>query len=221
MCDCSLAVAHTQIEVAMKRLAALYTAGTLSDQQFAIALFVCSAPNADTTTQALASIFAGSARSLQRALKGLVELGLLERVSAGPRSYCYRAAVTRPSAPKAQHRSVEVPTRWVQALAPHQRSAPQRVKSAVRDRLQVFLARTQPSEISPEIWEAIHRARFPWGYVAQLLTREGELKPHARAPERAPEPASDTPTQHRATHQPHTEEEIEWLLEQQIAKFRT
>ena len=218
MCDCSLAVAHTQIEVAMKRLAALHTAGTLSDQQFAIALFVCSAPNADTTTQALASIFAGSARSLQRALKGLVELGVLERVSAGPRSYSYRAAVTRPPAPKTQHRSVEVPARWVQALAPHQRSAPQRVKSAVRDRLQVFLARTQPSEISPEIWEAIHRARFPWGYVAQLLTREGELKPHARAPERT---ASDTPTQHRATPQPHTEEEIEWLLEQQIAKFRT
>ena len=218
MCDCSLAVAHTQIEVAMKRLAALHTAGTLSDQQFAIALYVCSAPNADTTTQALTSIFAGSARSLQRALKGLVDAGVLERVSAGPRSYCYRAAVTRPPAPKTQHRSVEVPARWVQALAPHQRSAPQRVKSAVRDRLQVFLARTQPSEISPEIWEAIHRARFPWGYVAQLLTREGELKPHARAPERT---ASDTPTQHRATPQPHTEEEIEWLLEQQIAKFRT
>ena len=219
MCDCSLAVAHTQIEVAMKRLAALHTAGTLSDQQFAIALYVCSAPNADTTTQALASIFAGSARSLLRALKGLVELGVLERVSAGPRSYCYRAAVTRPPAPKTQHRSVEVPARWVQALAPHQRSAPQRVKSAVRDRLQVFLARTQPSEISPEIWEAIHRARFPWGYLAQLLTREGELKPHARAPERT---ASDTPN-HRATPQPHThtEEDIEWLLEQQIAKFRT
>ena len=204
----------------MKHLVALYTAGEITDQQFAIALYVCSAPNADTTTQALASIFAGSARSLQRALKGLVELGLLERVSAGPRSYCYRAAVTRPPAPKTQHRSVEVPARWVQALAPHQRSAPQRVKSAVRDRLQVFLARTQPSEISPEIWEAIHRARFPWGYVAQLLTREGELKPHARAPERAPEPASDTPT-HRATHHTHTEEDIEWLLEQQIAKFRT
>ncbi len=202
----------------MKRLAALHTAGEITDQQFAIALFVCSAPNADTTTQALTSIFAGSARSLQRALKGLVELGVLERVSAGPRSYCYRAAVTRPPAPKTQHRSVEVPARWVQALAPQQRSAPQRVKSAVRDRLQVFLARTQPSEISPEIWEAIHRARFPWGYVAQLLTREGELKPHARAPERT---ASDTPTQHRATHQPHTEEDIEWLLEQQIAKFRT
>ena len=220
MCDCSLAVAHTQIEDVMKHLVALYTAGEITDQQFAIALYVCSAPNADTTTQALASIFAGSARSLQRALKGLVELGLLERVSAGPRSYCYRAAVTRPPAPKTQHRSVEVPARWVQALAPHQRSAPQRVKSAVRDRLQVFLARTQPSEISPEIWEAIHRARFPWGYVAQLLTREGELKPHARAPERAPEPASDTPT-HRATHHTHTEEDIEWLLEQQIAKFRT
>ena len=127
--------------------------------------------------------------------------------------------VTRPPAPKAQHRSVEVPARWVQALAPHQRSAPQRVKSTVRDRLQVFLARTQPSEISPEIWEAIHRARFPWGYVAQLLTREGELKPHARAPERT---ASDTFSQ-RATPQPqpHTEEDIEWLLEQQIAKFRT
>lgn len=219
MCDCSLAVAHTQIEDVMKHLAALHTAGTLSDQQFAIALFVCSAPNADTTTQALASIFAGSARSLQRALKGLVDAGVLERVSAGPRSYCYRAAVaTRPPAPKAQHRSVEVPARWVQALAPHQRSAPQRVKSTVRDRLQVFLARTQPSEISPEIWEAIHRARFPWGYVAQLLTREGELKPHARAPEPT---ASDTPTQHRATPQPHTEEDIEWLLEQQIAKFRT
>ena len=219
MCDCSLAVAHTQIEVAMKRLAALHTAGTLSDQQFAIALYVCSAPNADTTTQALTSIFAGSARSLQRALKELVEFGVLERVSAGPRSYCYRAAVTRPPAPKTQHRSVEVPARWVQALAPHQRSAPQRVKSAVCDRLQVFLARTQPSEISPEIWEAIHRARFPWGYVAQLLTREGELKPHARALEQA-EPASDTPN-HRATTQPNTEEEIEWILKQQIAKFRT
>ena len=218
MCDCSLAVAHTQIEDVMKHLVALHTAGEITDQQFAIALYVWSAPNADTTTQALTSIFAGSARSLQRALKGLVELGVLERVSAGPRSYCYRAAVTRPPAPKTQHRSVEVPARWVQALAPHQRSAPQRVKSAVRDRLQVFLARTQPSEISPEIWEAIHRARFPWGYVAQLLTREGELKPHARAPERT---ASDTPTQHRATPQPHTEEDIEWLLEQQIAKFRT
>jgi len=220
VCDCSLAVAHTQIEDVMKRLAALHTAGEITDQQFAIALFVCSAPNADTTTQALTSIFAGSARSLQRALKGLVELGLLERVSAGPRSYCYRAAVvTRPPAPKAQHRSVEVPTRWIQALAPHQRSAPQRVKSAVRDRLQVFLARTQPGEICPKIWEAIHRARFPWGYVAQLLTREGELKPHARAPEQT---ASDTFSQ-RATPQPHThtEEDIEWLLEQQIAKFRT
>jgi len=204
----------------MKHLVAIHTAGEITDQQFAIALFVCSAPNADTTTQALTSIFAGSARSLQRALKGLVDAGVLERVSAGPRSYCYRAAVvTRPPAPKAQHRSVEVPARWVQALAPHQRSAPQRVKSAVRDRLQVFLARTQPSEISPEIWEAIHRARFPWGYVAQLLTREGELKPHARAPEQT---ASDTPN-HRATHQTHThtEEDIEWLLEQQIAKFRT
>ena len=220
MCDCSLAVAHTQIEDVMKHLAALHTAGTLSDQQFAIALYVCSAPNADTTTQALISIFAGSARSLQRTLKELVELGVLERVSAGPRSYCYQAAITRPLAPKTQHRSVEVPDRWVQALAPHQRIAPQRVKSTVRDRLQVFLARTQPSEISPEIWEAIHRARFPWGYVAQLLTREGELKPHARALEQA-EPVSDTPTKHRATPQPHTEEEIEWILKQQIAKFRT
>ena len=220
MCDCSLAVAHTQIEDVMKHLVALHTAGTLSNQQFAIALYVCSAPNADTTTQALISIFAGSARSLQRTLKELVELGVLERVSAGPRSYCYQAAITRPLAPKTQHRSVEVPDRWVQALAPHQRIAPQRVKSTVRDRLQVFLARTQPSEISPEIWEAIHRARFPWGYVAQLLTREGELKPHARAPERAPGPASDT-LNHRATTQPNTEEEIEWILKQQIAKFRT
>ena len=85
-----------------------------------------------------------------------------------------------PTKAKPKHVPIQPTDAWMQWLPAAARDRVHAVKAEYVTRVRKALKSLDPSQLDPKVGEKIRSARYPFGYLATVLTPTGGLQPHAR-----------------------------------------